>query len=149
MTEPKHISEVLGSYIGERRGTDAPRSPLPPRDDHVRRPRLADAADRTTWQTATRRRLPARRPQRHHRPRAARRSVRPDGPTRTSRSRPGHPAHQVLDIDDLEKTPEAVIAVAQKAPRVATARVGHAYFNGTDAATVVLEYGDCAASGPT
>ena len=72
MGELRHISEPLRDIVAGREGTDA----LPRHPDAVRRPRLADAADRAARETPPRRRVPARRQRRHHRPATTRRMAR-------------------------------------------------------------------------
>jgi hypothetical protein len=54
----------------------------------------------------------------------------------------GAPGPQVLDVDDPAKVPPEVRRWIRKTPRVATARGGHAYAEGTDAGTIKLDYGE-------
>jgi hypothetical protein len=57
----------------------------------------------------------------------------------------GAPGPQVLDLDYPDRAPAAVVAAAQRAPRARsyrTERSGHAYFTGTDAGTVVFDWGE-------
>jgi hypothetical protein len=54
----------------------------------------------------------------------------------------GAPGPQVLDIDDPKAVPPAVATVVMKAPRTRSARGGAAFFEGTDASTVNLGWGE-------
>lgn len=54
----------------------------------------------------------------------------------------GAPGPQVLDIDNPALVPRALVAIFRSAPRVKTARGGHVYFAGTEAPTVMLNYGE-------
>lgn len=54
----------------------------------------------------------------------------------------GAPGPQVLDVDDVSKVPGEIVGAIRRAPQVATARGGHAYFAGTDARTVTLAFGE-------
>ena len=54
----------------------------------------------------------------------------------------GAPGPQVLDIDDVRAVPTRLLTQAHVAPRVATPRAGHSYFEGTDSGTVNLGWGE-------
>jgi hypothetical protein len=55
----------------------------------------------------------------------------------------GAPGPQVLDVDDLDRGREVLAKLADLGvPEVATARGRQLYFQGTDAATIGLEYGE-------
>lgn len=54
----------------------------------------------------------------------------------------GAPGPQVLDIDNAALVPRALAPSFRSAPRVRTGRGGHVYFRGTQAATVVLDFGE-------
>jgi hypothetical protein len=54
----------------------------------------------------------------------------------------GAPGPQALDIDDPPAVAPAVLKAAARAPRTASARGGAAFFEGTDAHTIVLDYGE-------
>jgi hypothetical protein len=54
----------------------------------------------------------------------------------------GAPGPQALDIDNQAAAPAGVLHAASQAPRTASARSGAAFFQGTDAGTVVLPFGE-------
>jgi hypothetical protein len=54
----------------------------------------------------------------------------------------GRPGPMALDIDDQAATPADVLKAVARAPRTASARGGCAFFEGTDARTIVLDYGE-------
>jgi hypothetical protein len=54
----------------------------------------------------------------------------------------GAPGPQVLDIDNPGAVPAEVAAAVMKAPRTASARGGAAFFQGTDAGTINLGWGE-------
>jgi hypothetical protein len=59
----------------------------------------------------------------------------------------GAPGPQVLDIDDPRAVPAAVAAAVVKAPRTRSARGGAAFFEGTDAGTINLGWGELRGQG--
>jgi hypothetical protein len=59
----------------------------------------------------------------------------------------GAPGPQVLDIDDPGSVPTGVAGAVMKAPRTRSARGGAGFFQGTDASTINLDWGELRGQG--